>query len=148
MGSYVPKSSCCGSTKTVTKEQTACCDCPAITGGNDGEFNLACGSPPYTIFAGNTNSTVNGTIEVNPNSQCGIDIIVVSNGNNIPFSIPPVNDPAVTNNSNSLFISMSNVTSITVTCNSTGTGNCLGEFDFIASERCITQSPSQNIPFN
>ncbi|MFS1518551.1 S-Ena type endospore appendage [Bacillus sp. SCS-151] len=129
---------CCG--KSVTKETSACCDCPVITGTLRGTYDLDCGQTT-TIFSTNTSSAINGTIEVDRSSLCGVNVIITANGMDTILNIPPSNN---NNQANSHSLNFNMVTSIKIMCTGASGDSCLGDYEFIITERCITTIPVSN----
>ncbi|MFS1515084.1 hypothetical protein V1503_01010 [Bacillus sp. SCS-151] len=136
MGAYVSKSSCCGSTKTLSTEKIACCDCPMEIDSQTRNINLTCGQS-MTVFGGNFRGLLSGSIAVGEDSACGLRVTITTNGVDVVLDIPLPNDPE---NSNTLSIAYTNVSNITVACMSDGGGDCIGNYSYKLIDRCISPS--------
>ncbi|MGM7685237.1 S-Ena type endospore appendage [Cytobacillus sp. Hm23] len=143
MNSYVSKSACCGSTKTLTNvEKAACCDCPVMTSEFSGGYSLKCGTQ-IQIYNSNTSGTLFGMISLSESTtECGLEVTFTSNNQEIIRTIPPANadDP----DNNVISFSYANVTDITAICTGGGGENCKVNYSFRTIERCISTSlPNQ-----
>ncbi|OEH94082.1 S-Ena type endospore appendage [Bacillus solimangrovi] len=132
MSAYISKCTCCGS----NKDKTACCDCPIEIDDRNGDINLACGDS-FTIFGGNFEGLVSGTIRVLEQSNCGLCVTITSDCEDHVFKIPRPNQPI---SDNVLSFAFTNVTDITVTCLSDTGGDCFGNYSYKLIDRCISTS--------
>ncbi|MDX8360697.1 S-Ena type endospore appendage [Cytobacillus sp. IB215316] len=133
---------CCG--KSVTKETSAaCCNCPVSAGEFFGNFNLSCGQQETVFFINEGIApTLNGSIEVAPESDCGVNVVVTSNGNDIPFSIGRPCNPDSIGRGNSRSFVFKNVTQIEIICNGDGMDSCcVGNYFFTIVDSCVTATP-------
>ncbi|MFS1518029.1 S-Ena type endospore appendage [Bacillus sp. SCS-151] len=136
MGKYTT-SSCCGSTKITTAEKTACCDCPTFVNQMNSSVNLSCGASEYTIFTGNTQGSLSGTISTNGagTGPCSNATIRILSNNTLLHQ----QDLIVTQN---FSFSFNNVTRVTASCSGGNDGDmCEIKWELASSERCITNSP-------
>ncbi|MGM7680983.1 hypothetical protein ACSVDA_02395 [Cytobacillus sp. Hm23] len=141
MSAYVSKSSCCGSTKTLTtSEKTVCCDCPVPTCDFMGTYVVE-DTDQFQIYCGASTPTgvLCGTITLLTGD--GLEINITTNGSVITKNIRPLAN--LVDNSNSISFSFPNVTDITANCVDDDDA-CRIEYSFRTIERCISTSvPNQ-----